>query len=393
MMTRRVRLHFTPLSEVAPAWDINHDIPVSLIADHNTQLTSEYNERFGKAMHPICERYQSDINVKCGPTCGVCRTAKTTYGKPFCISQLQAPEPYIIIGIVPTCGQTNCINGATELMKMFREDQQKHDAENSCKVCGKYAGSKQCMRCKSVVYCSVEHQKQDWPFHKSVCKHLQRIHEFSQKKKLADGVPESSQTQPSEPSSATTTRLVRLDFIPMPGAPGTDKWTRTQALPSNLFAPLEVQVTPAHKSLIRTALAPLLPTYQSECTTKAAPRCTVCQSPTTVGIQRPVSFLHTEDPHINIYVLSSCGKTQCRREALEANEHIMDQTLQKQREELALGRFCGVCGTEEGTKKCTKCRVVSYCSKEHQKADWKKHKDLCYVNLCMREVTEGQRVW
>ena len=31
-------------------------------------------------------------------------------------------------------------------------------------------GLKVCSRCKSVKYCSVQHQKDDWPSHKTVCR-------------------------------------------------------------------------------------------------------------------------------------------------------------------------------------------------------------------------------
>jgi len=41
---------------------------------------------------------------------------------------------------------------------------------------------------------------------------------------------------------------------------------------------------------------------------------------------------------------------------------------------------CKVCGTTDGTSRCARCRVVFYCGKEHQVADWASHKVLCKKN-------------
>lgn len=35
------------------------------------------------------------------------------------------------------------------------------------------------------------------------------------------------------------------------------------------------------------------------------------------------------------------------------------------------------CGKQTANLQCTGCRLAYYCSKEHQKADWKSHKHLC----------------
>ncbi|CAM9967240.1 unnamed protein product, partial [Heterosigma akashiwo] len=38
---------------------------------------------------------------------------------------------------------------------------------------------------------------------------------------------------------------------------------------------------------------------------------------------------------------------------------------------------CAVCGVGAGLHGCAGCRLVYYCSKEHQKAHWKEHKPAC----------------
>lgn len=38
---------------------------------------------------------------------------------------------------------------------------------------------------------------------------------------------------------------------------------------------------------------------------------------------------------------------------------------------------CAVCN-KNSTQRCSNCRKVSYCCKDHQKADWKNHKPDCF---------------
>lgn len=43
-----------------------------------------------------------------------------------------------------------------------------------------------------------------------------------------------------------------------------------------------------------------------------------------------------------------------------------------------LEHACGVCGATDGDlKRCSGCKGIWYCSREHQKADWKRHKREC----------------
>lgn len=40
-------------------------------------------------------------------------------------------------------------------------------------------------------------------------------------------------------------------------------------------------------------------------------------------------------------------------------------------------QYCELCGKMEDLMKCGRCRSSFYCSKDHQKQDWKKHKQVC----------------
>ncbi|KAF7266753.1 hypothetical protein GWI33_019930 [Rhynchophorus ferrugineus] len=42
---------------------------------------------------------------------------------------------------------------------------------------------------------------------------------------------------------------------------------------------------------------------------------------------------------------------------------------------------CNVCGFGENLLRCARCKVTLYCSKEHQKKDWKKHKVNCNTHI------------
>ncbi|KAJ8963835.1 hypothetical protein NQ314_005350 [Rhamnusium bicolor] len=43
----------------------------------------------------------------------------------------------------------------------------------------------------------------------------------------------------------------------------------------------------------------------------------------------------------------------------------------------ATNAICSVCGISENLLRCARCKVTLYCSKDHQKQDWKKHKVTC----------------
>ncbi|XP_007538424.2 egl nine homolog 1 [Erinaceus europaeus] len=43
-------------------------------------------------------------------------------------------------------------------------------------------------------------------------------------------------------------------------------------------------------------------------------------------------------------------------------------------------QYCELCGKMENLLRCSRCRSSFYCSKEHQRQDWKKHKLVCQGN-------------
>ena len=42
---------------------------------------------------------------------------------------------------------------------------------------------------------------------------------------------------------------------------------------------------------------------------------------------------------------------------------------------------CGQCG-QKSSSCCSRCQLVSYCSRECQKKDWKTHKKVCKTLIC-----------
>ncbi|XP_029377301.1 egl nine homolog 1 isoform X2 [Echeneis naucrates] len=59
-------------------------------------------------------------------------------------------------------------------------------------------------------------------------------------------------------------------------------------------------------------------------------------------------------------------------------EKKKQQQQQQQQSDLDRdGQYCELCGKMENLLKCGRCRSSFYCSKEHQKQHWKKHKLIC----------------
>jgi len=53
------------------------------------------------------------------------------------------------------------------------------------------------------------------------------------------------------------------------------------------------------------------------------------------------------------------------------------QFLQKRLDNKKPALQCAVCGNSERVRLCGRCKIVCYCSVEHQKSDWANHKRYC----------------
>jgi hypothetical protein len=45
-------------------------------------------------------------------------------------------------------------------------------------------------------------------------------------------------------------------------------------------------------------------------------------------------------------------------------------------------KFCIVCGSQDDVKQCQRCKLISYCGREHQLQDWDIHRKYCKKAKC-----------
>lgn len=55
----------------------------------------------------------------------------------------------------------------------------------------------------------------------------------------------------------------------------------------------------------------------------------------------------------------------------------MDPNIHGDTPHSTLGNFCSECLSTDHLQRCARCPDVFYCSKEHQRAHWTKHKRIC----------------
>ncbi|KAH7021704.1 hypothetical protein B0J12DRAFT_393208 [Macrophomina phaseolina] len=157
------------------------------------------------------------------------------------------------------------------------------------------------------------------------------------------------------------------------------------------------QDDPGYVNSFVSVLQPITEEHEAACRAASNPLCGNCGSHTAKILYTPMSWLHTvEDPFVSIWVDPVCGKGECEIRTRQQIQGMMSTIVQEnQSERVSAPRApmeimpCKICGKTEATKRCARCQVVAYCGKEHQKADWKVHKQICTSNVRTAPPTGG----
>ena|SRR6266566_3733027 len=124
--------------------------------------------------------------------------------------------------------------------------------------------------------------------------------------------------------------------------------------------------------------------HEAVCLTKSKALYENCGSPRTTVLQTPMSWLHkVDDPFVAIWANPVYRKGGCE---IQIRQEIQDIISELVRETPNVKNskdwtsfeviFCKVYGKTEAIIKYGRYRVVRYCGKKHQKADWGVHKKI-----------------
>jgi hypothetical protein len=123
--------------------------------------------------------------------------------------------------------------------------------------------------------------------------------------------------------------------------------------------------------------------HEPECRAASSRQCGQCTSPTAKVLLTPMSWLHhVTDPFVNVWANAVCANGACEMKSRQQIQDMMALIMNSDPAGTQVGGDpatlpCGVCAKREKTFRCARCKVVAYCGKDHQKADWNVHKKVC----------------
>ncbi|CAB9531678.1 expressed unknown protein [Seminavis robusta] len=97
-------------------------------------------------------------------------------------------------------------------------------------------------------------------------------------------------------------------------------------------------------------------------------KCNFCNQPAPVAL-----WVDKETGELPV-ACKTCGIRYCSHRCLDKDKfrHVRScDGLVEAKENL-----CGVCGLQAELR-CSRCKLIHYCCKEHQKVDWRVHKKNC----------------
>jgi hypothetical protein len=145
---------------------------------------------------------------------------------------------------------------------------------------------------------------------------------------------------------------------------------------ARLIGPISLNPNHHYQSQFLKAVRPILLEHYAACLNASGPTCSECPRPKREALTTPMGWLHLEDdPFVNVLVSPLCeigGK--CDMQSRRETQKMMMNLGNEEEQEITA---CKVCYKVEGAQKCGRCRTVSYCGKDCQRSDWKRHKLVC----------------
>ena len=124
-------------------------------------------------------------------------------------------------------------------------------------------------------------------------------------------------------------------------------------------------------------MALMINTFSAELLHKAPFRCVVCARPASKLLNNLMSYLSQAEPRVHDLPQPVCSAGSCEIGARQQWQEVLLQVGRDAQIEVNQAYACRRCGKTSGLSKCSRCCVISYCSRDCQKADWPAHKQVC----------------